>query len=76
MADAVASAGAEVSPVLSGFLTKEQFAQELRRSTRTLDRWDSLRIGPPRTYVGKTPLYRVESVREWLENQEQRNRKR
>ena len=40
-------------PILSEFLTKEELAAELRRNPRTLDRWDVLGVGPPRTHVGR-----------------------
>jgi hypothetical protein len=35
-------------------------------SLRTIDRWEALHKGPPRLCVGRTVLYNVESVREWL----------
>jgi hypothetical protein len=57
-------------PILSEFLTKEELAVELRRDPRTLDRWDVLGIGPPRTRVGRTILYRRSSVQKWLVAQE------
>ena len=68
--------GAEVitmsntEPVLSDFLTKEVLAAELGRNPRTLDRWDVLGIGPPRTFVGRKILYRRTSVQRWLAAQE------
>jgi hypothetical protein len=61
-------------PILSEFLTKEQLAEELACNPRTLDRWETLRQGPPRTHVGRKILYRRSSVHRWLaaqENQEQ-----
>lgn len=58
-------------PILSEFLTKEELAAELGRNPRTLDRWDMLRTGPPRTHVGRQVFYRRESVRKWLVAQEQ-----
>jgi hypothetical protein len=58
-------------PLLSEFLTKEKLAAELRRNVRTLDRWHSLGIGPPRTRIGRTVLYRRASVQKWLVAQEQ-----
>jgi hypothetical protein len=58
-------------PILSEFLSKEELATELGRNVRTLDRWDVLGIGPPRTRVGRTVLYRRASVQEWLAAQEQ-----
>jgi len=57
-------------PLLSEFLTKEQLAVELRRNVRTLDRWDALSIGPPRTRLGRMVLYRRSGVQKWLADQE------
>ena len=56
---------------LSEFLTKEQLAWDLNRSTRTLDRWHVQRIGPPRTKVrrSKLILYKKSTVAAWLEQQ-------
>jgi hypothetical protein len=59
-------------PILSQFLTKKELATELGRNPRTLDRWDVLGIGPPRTRVGRQVLYRRASVERWLAAQEQR----
>jgi hypothetical protein len=58
-------------PLLSEFLTKEELAAELRRNVRTLDRWHALGIGPPRTRIGRTVLYRRASLQNWLVAQEQ-----
>jgi hypothetical protein len=58
-------------PLLSEFLTKEELATELRRDQRTLDRWAVLGVGPPRTHVGRTVLYRRASVAKWLAAQEE-----
>jgi hypothetical protein len=57
-------------PILSEFLTKEELAAELRRNPRTLDRWDVLGVGPPRTIIGRKVLYRRTSVQKWLCGQE------
>ena len=57
--------------ILSEFLTTEELAAELRRNPRTLDRWDALGMGPPRTHVGRKVLYRRTSVQKWLAAQEQ-----
>jgi hypothetical protein len=59
-------------PILSEFLTKEELATELRRNPRTLDRWEALGMGPPRTHVGRQVLYRRASVEKWLASREQR----
>ena len=57
-------------PILAEFLTRDQLASELRRSPRTLDRWEVLGMGPPRTLVGRQVLYRRASVQRWLDAQE------
>ena len=57
--------------LLADYLTPDQLAEELDKSPRTIARWDSLRIGPPKTMVGKRPLYRRDAVREWLLRREQ-----
>jgi hypothetical protein len=63
-----------INPVLSDFLTKEALAAELGRNPRTLDRWEVLGIGPPRTLVGRKILYRRMSVQRWLAAQESQGR--
>ena len=57
--------------ILADFLTKEELAAELQRNPRTLDRWEVLGMGPPRTRVGRKVLYRRVSVQKWLASQEQ-----
>ena len=60
--------------ILSEFLTKEELAAELRRNPRTLDRWDALGMGPPRTSVGRKIYYKRHSVLKWLAAQERHGR--
>ena len=61
----------DLVPILAEFLTTvEELAAELGRNKRTLDRWDALGMGPPRTRVGRTVLYRRSSVQKWLAAQE------
>ena|ERR1035437_11167923 len=56
--------------VLEGFLRREELAKQFSLNVRTLDRWEALRIGPPRVCVGRTILYNIQSVREWLDSLE------
>ncbi len=56
--------------LLDDYLTPDQLAEELGKSVRTIARWDGLRIGPPKTVIGKKPYYRREAVRKWLLRQE------
>lgn len=58
--------------ILSGYIARPKLAKQLRRSERTLARWEDLRIGPPVTHVGCEPYYNVESVRAWLKSREQK----
>ena len=58
------------TPLLADYMTPEQLAAELNKSPRTIDRWARLRIGPPRTVIGKKPYYRREAVREWMLSKE------
>ena len=58
--------------VLEGYLRREELAQQLCLSPRTIDRWEALRIGPPRISVGRTILYNIPSVQEWLLSNERK----
>lgn len=57
--------------VLDEYMPKDELAQELDRCGRTLDRWASLGIGPPRTIIGRRVLYRRAAVAGWLLAQEE-----
>ena len=60
---------AENNTLFSDFLTKGQFCDAVPGgpiSTRTADRWHTLRTGPPRIKVGRTILYRKQDVEAWL----------
>jgi len=56
--------------ILSEYLSREQLAEEIHKSVRTLERWEELRIGPPVTRLGRDPYYSIVSVRKWLANSE------
>ena len=57
--------------VLEGYLRREELAEQFGLSPRTIDRWEALRKGPPRVCVGRTILYRIDAVCEWLVSREQ-----
>jgi phage terminase Nu1 subunit (DNA packaging protein) len=64
--------GKPIAPLaLEGYLSRHELAEQLGVSVRTIDRWDGLRKGPPRITVGRTILYGIDSVREWLHEREQ-----
>ena len=56
--------------LLGVLLSKVDAAQELHVTDRTLDRWHKLRIGPPRTMLGRKVYYRLGSLRDWVRDQE------
>jgi DNA-binding transcriptional MerR regulator len=58
-------------PILSELVEKKELAAEFGNSPRTLDRWDALGIGPPRTRIGRKVYYRRSSALRWLLAQEQ-----
>lgn len=58
-------------PILADFLTREQLALELGRSTRTVDRMELDGTGPPFVRLGRRRLFRRESVLRWLTAREQ-----
>ena len=62
--------------ILEGYLRRDELAAQLGRCRRTIERWHSLRIGPPRITIGRLVLYRVESVREWLAEQQEAGNRR
>ena len=57
--------------LLEGYDTEAECARGINKSPRTLQRWDRLGIGPPRTLIGKTIMYRREAVAAWLREREQ-----
>ncbi len=56
--------------LLAEYLTPAETASQLGVSVRTLDRWHLLRVGPPRTELGKKIYYRREAVAAWIRDQE------
>lgn len=61
----------EATPILSDYLTREQLAEELGLTVRSLERWAWLRTGPRITRVGRRVYYSREDVRRWLESQKE-----
>lgn len=52
--------------VLEGYIRPEELTGELGITKRTLSRWEQLRCGPPRIQIGRTILYKLTDVQEWL----------
>jgi predicted DNA-binding transcriptional regulator AlpA len=55
---------------LSDYFTREELAQALGRTVKTLDRWNLNGLGPPRVQIGKLVLYRKAAVEKWLLDRE------
>ena len=58
----------EPTPILASYLSHAELAKQLNKSERTLDRWHALRMGPPRTLIGRDIYYRRDAVKRWLES--------
>lgn len=54
--------------ILDGYFDRTTCAKQLGVTVRTLERWESLRQGPPITKVGSKSLYSIASLRKWLES--------
>ena len=70
----VAADDEDTGGVLDEWMTRRALAQELGVSVDTLGRWETCRIGPPSIRMGRKVLYRRETVRAWLREQEDRKR--
>ena len=68
--------GNDNAVLIDEYLQPPALAQQLDVSPRTLHRWHTQRIGPPRTTIGKTILYRRAAVQEWLLSREERRGRR
>jgi hypothetical protein len=60
--------------LLDDYLSEDELAAELKKTTRTVRNWARRKTGPPATYIGKTPYYRRETVRAWIVGSEGRGR--
>ena len=56
--------------VMAELLTRDEMAERLGVSVRTLDRSHRLGRGPPRFKIGRKWLYRVRAYRDWIEANE------
>lgn len=52
--------------LLDDYLTREQLAEEIDKSVRTIDRWYLERTGPAVTIIGNRRLYHIDDVKAWI----------
>ena len=62
----------KLRPILEDFFREEALAAELDKGVRTVREWRRLCLGPPVTWIGRTPYYRIESVKNWLAGREKK----
>ena len=55
----------------SDYWSKAEFAQEIHRDERTLDRWRRLGEGPRFVKIGNEVIYPKDGARQWLKSLEQ-----
>jgi len=55
--------------ILADYITREQLAEELKVTTRTLDKWAWLRSGPKKIKIGARCYYKRQDVLAWLDAQ-------
>ena len=52
------------------YITAGRLASMLSVTERTLARWNAARIGPPKISIGKTVLYDISKLPDWLASRE------
>jgi predicted DNA-binding transcriptional regulator AlpA len=62
----------ESTPQPLDLLRREELAQLLKVSCRTLDRWHVMHCGPPRVRIAGTVFYLRSSVISWLARREEK----
>lgn len=61
--------------VLDGYLSESELAAEIKRSIVLLRLWRRKGTGPAFVRVGRTPYYKIETVRSWIDAQERKQPK-
>jgi hypothetical protein len=56
--------------LLKDYLSREQLAEKIGKSVKTLVRWELDGKGPPVTRMGRDVLYSISSFDRWLKAQE------
>jgi hypothetical protein len=56
--------------ILKDYISRDQLAEKIGKSVKTLVRWDKDGKGPPVTRMGRDVLYSIPSFERWLRAQE------
>jgi hypothetical protein len=56
--------------LLKDYLSRDQLAEKIGKSVKTLVRWELDGTGPPVTRMGRDVLYSIPSFDKWLKAQE------
>lgn len=60
---------------LDGYVTREELAEELKITPRTLDRWAWLDRGPRKVKIGARCWYSRDAIATWLKAEEEKQGK-
>jgi hypothetical protein len=60
----------ETVDLYQDLLDEDETAEKLNKHKRTLKVWRDKGIGPPITYIGRFPFYRLSSLIQWIAEQE------
>ena len=66
LSSSLTSVTGEVEIADRRYITAERLASMLGVTVRTLARWNACRIGPPKIKIGKTILFDLAKVPDWL----------
>ena len=56
--------------LLAGYISETELAKQLGIGLRTLRYWRKQGVGPPLTYIGRKPYFKISSVTTWLNSRE------
>ena len=66
-------ASASGATILDGLIPEPEFAKQIKKCLRTVQRWRASRQGPPFVMIGRDAYYRIESARAWVVGREQQS---
>lgn len=55
--------------ILDELIPDDEFCRQIKRTPRTLQRWDRLGIGPTPTMIGSSKYRHIDDIRTWLKAQ-------